>query len=289
MRCIDSECYAGICSDWTFSIGSERCAGTLPYYVDKSGITLSICGLRWMLITTKSTQKRSGSVWRFSFVRRAGQEGSVSEDAVCSTVSWSASEELVIYLSLWFTHWVESDCRSPLLLCNASSAAVVKITLRQLPSALACLHCCALCVCVCVCFAIVFSCSDEREIDHPPQEMCWHQRKLSSLPWHITYTPSVIRLFLQPSYHHSELWKVSERVPIQADKPQCSGLWSSMCVCLLLLPCSYTVAKPSPLSPLLSPFDFYSSASSSYPSLVFLFLFLAYLFPPLPPHSLIVT
>lgn len=99
------------------------------------------------------------------------------EYSVCSTVAGSASEERVIDL----TEPVETDCGSPLLLCNVSSAAVVTIMLRQLPSTLACLQCRALCARVC-CHRAAYvrtlpvlpyvSCSDEREIDHPPQQMC---------------------------------------------------------------------------------------------------------------------
>ncbi len=123
------------------------------------------------------------------------------------------------------------------------------------------------CVCVCCHRAAyvwtlplppyVSSCSDEREMDHPPQQMCWRRRKVSSLPWHNTHIPRVILLFLQTSYHRSELWEISEKIPNQADRPQCSGLWPSMCVFVLLL-CSCTLAYPSLFFPLLSSFDLYS-------------------------------
>lgn len=103
----------------------------------------------------------------------------------------------------------------------------------------------------------VSSRSDEREIDRPPQQMCWWQRKVSSLPWHITHVPPVILLFLQISCHLSELWEISEKIPNQADKPQCSGLWSSVCVCVVY---SHPAHNSSLFSSLLSFFDLYSSS-----------------------------
>ena len=154
----------------------------------------------------------------------SGVKNKFFEDSLCFTVRSSASEEPVMQWSHWFTQSGGTDCGIPFLLsCNVSTAAVVTITLRQLPSVLASLRCR-------VCAVTVSLCADEREMDHPPQKMCWLRRKVSSHPWHITHAPPVILLVLLHSCHCSEPWEISERAPSQADKPHSSGLWSQMCV-----------------------------------------------------------
>lgn len=72
--------------------------------------------------------------------------------------------------------------------------------------------------CVCVCLRRGLLCSVCHPVAirsskfGPPQQMCWHWRKVSSLPWRITHVPTVILPSLQIYCHCTlgDFWKDSQ-------------------------------------------------------------------------------